>query len=297
LYNAIIFHITPDSHKTILLTGLPRSGTTLVCKLLNSLPDIVALNEPMNVMEFQGRPAAQVFMMIDQFVEENRKSVLESGTAISKQTKGMIPDNSFPSEFNNGLRKSILDIGKIRIGKIPDENFSIAVKHNAAFAALLDALSSRYPCFAIVRNPLAALVSWTTVDIPVHHGRTPVGEALDPALKRALEQLPDATDRQWHATDWFFRKYVESLPRERIIKYEELISTHGRCLEKITPSARLLNENLADQARYQEIDPEMIRMYGRKLLSKGGHYENLYKKEEITAEIEKALMLHHFNRQ
>jgi hypothetical protein len=283
--------------KTILLTGLPRSGTTLVCKLLNSLPDIVALSEPMNVIEFQGRQTAQVFQMIDRFVDENRKSILESGTAISKQTMGMVPDNPFPPEFNHGLRKSIIDIGEIRIGKTLDENFSLAVKHNAAFAALLDALNTRYPCFAIVRNPLAALVSWTTVDIPVHYGRTPVGEALDPGLKRALEQIPDATDRQLHVTDWFFKKYVESLPRERIIKYEELISTHGRCLEKITPSARLLNENLADQARYLKIDPEMIRMLGRKLLSKGGHYENLYKKEEITAEIEKALMLHHFNRQ
>jgi hypothetical protein len=207
----------------------------------------------------------------------------------------MVPDNPFLPEFNQGLRKSIIDIGEIRIDKTLDENFSVAIKHNAAFAALLDSLNSRYQCFAIVRNPLAVLASWATVDIPVHHGRTPVGEALDPGLKDALEQIPDTIDRQLHLIDWFFRKYAESLPRERIIKYEELISTQGRCLEKITPSARLLNENLTDQARYLEIDPEMIRMFGGKLLSQGGHYENLYKKEEITAEIEKALMLHHFN--
>jgi len=31
---------------TTLLTGLPRSGTTLVCALLNRLPDTVALSEP-----------------------------------------------------------------------------------------------------------------------------------------------------------------------------------------------------------------------------------------------------------
>jgi hypothetical protein len=207
----------------------------------------------------------------------------------------LVPDNSFPPEFSQGLRKSILAIGKIRIDKSLNENFSVAIKHNAAFAALLKSLNTRYQCFAIVRNPLAALVSWTTVDIPVHDGRTPVGEALDPGLKRTLEQLPDAADRQLHVLDWFFGKYVESLPRERIIKYEELISTQGRILEKITPSARLLNENLADQARYHEVDPEIIRMFGRKLLSKGGHFENLYKKEEITTEIERALMLHDFN--
>jgi hypothetical protein len=38
----------------ILITGTPRSGTTLPCHLLNELPDTVALHEPMKVKEFSG---------------------------------------------------------------------------------------------------------------------------------------------------------------------------------------------------------------------------------------------------
>ncbi len=34
-------------HNNIILTGIPRSGTTLICYLLNKIPNTVALHEPM----------------------------------------------------------------------------------------------------------------------------------------------------------------------------------------------------------------------------------------------------------
>lgn len=37
----------------IILTGVPRSGTTLACLLLSKLPDVVALNEPMRTARFR----------------------------------------------------------------------------------------------------------------------------------------------------------------------------------------------------------------------------------------------------
>ncbi|MGI9252549.1 MAG: hypothetical protein ACR2J8_02290 [Thermomicrobiales bacterium] len=37
---------TGSAGRDILLVGPPRSGTTLACRLLASLPGVVALNEP-----------------------------------------------------------------------------------------------------------------------------------------------------------------------------------------------------------------------------------------------------------
>ena len=42
----------PVSETDIVLTGVPRSGTTLICYLLNKVPDAIALHEPMAVAEF-----------------------------------------------------------------------------------------------------------------------------------------------------------------------------------------------------------------------------------------------------
>lgn len=46
--------------RNVVLTGLPRSGTTLVCYLLNKLPDTVALSEAFTLrrsIKLQGEEA------------------------------------------------------------------------------------------------------------------------------------------------------------------------------------------------------------------------------------------------
>ena len=40
--------------RNVILAGIPRSGTTLVVRLLNELPDAVALHEPMQVSKLPG---------------------------------------------------------------------------------------------------------------------------------------------------------------------------------------------------------------------------------------------------
>ena len=35
--------MSASSQRNVLITGIPRSGTTLVCSLLNKVPDVVAL--------------------------------------------------------------------------------------------------------------------------------------------------------------------------------------------------------------------------------------------------------------
>jgi hypothetical protein len=278
----------PEPSETLLLTGIPRGGTTLVCHLLNLLPDVVALSEPMNVMEFSGLNQTEVFTLINRFSRENRRTILEHGTAISKQVNGRLPDNPCLPGLNDlGLRKSILSLGEIRIGKKLTEDFTLAIKHNAAFTALIDRLVNGYRCFGIVRNPLAVLTSWSTVDFAVHSGRTPVGEALDRNLRNELEAIGDLLDRQLHLLNWFFKRISETLPRDRIIKYEELISSGGKCLSSITPTALNLNEKLKDQAKFGLLNQEKLKMIGQRLLSNEGAYLRFYSRDEIIRELDR----------
>src|SRR3954469_15466930 len=80
--------------RNVLITGTPRSGTTLLCSLLNKVPDVVALHEPMNVWEFPNcKDAAAVADVIERFCAESRTSLREHGYALSKHVKGNIPDN------------------------------------------------------------------------------------------------------------------------------------------------------------------------------------------------------------
>src|SRR5438270_12167885 len=181
--------------RNVLITGTPRSGTTLVCSLLNKLPDIVALHEPMNVFEFVGRSSDETVAMVKRFVAESRKSLHEEGFAVSKHVGGKVRDNSAAVD-RAGKRSRQTEHGRIEIDKPLSKEFTLAIKHPAAFTALIETLSKHFECFAIVRNPLAAIASWNSLDwFPLKDGHLPVGEKLDVDLARDLAKIADVMDR------------------------------------------------------------------------------------------------------
>ena len=185
--------------RNVLITGMPRSGTTLVCSLLNKLPDIVALHEPMNVWEFaKCRDEEEIAVMVEKFCAESRKSLHEQKFAISKHVGGKVRDNSAAAD-GAGKRVRQTEHGRIEIDKPLSQEFTLAIKHPAAFTALLEVLSKRFECCAVIRNPLATLGSWNSLDwFPLKDGHLPVGEKLDVDLARELGKKSDVIDRQIH---------------------------------------------------------------------------------------------------
>lgn len=218
------------SGRDIVLTGVPRSGTTLCCQLVGRAADTVALFEPMEVDTLpQARIAAVA--AIAGFFEASRDSLRDEGWAWSQQVGGTVPDNPFGEGLQpDGSRRREAERGRIAAGKPLTQRFTLAIKHNAAFAALLPELSLRFEAVAFVRNPMAVLASWQSVDLPVSRGRLPAGERLDPALAARLDAEPDATARQLAIVDWFFSRYAEHLPSERVLAYEDVVAGDGAAL-------------------------------------------------------------------
>ena len=151
--------------KNIILTGLPRSGTSLTCRLLSQIDDVLALQEPMDVGIFPTLGGfSEIKKMIDAFFTEMRLSAHERGEVISRNLDGKMPDNYFPDAGTvNGLRKGIKTIGYISIEKKVTLDMTMLIKHPAAFTALIPELRHHYPVFAVVRNPLWALADRKSV--------------------------------------------------------------------------------------------------------------------------------------
>lgn len=193
------------NRKDVILTGLARSGTTLVCNLLNRLPCVIALNEPtFNRSSLESRDTFS--QEVDKLFEVSRQSLLKTRTAISRQIEGQIPDNPFEEQkykffhwFLNwladhkrvrftkvGARKLRASQNEIIFDKDLSDDFLLCIKHNPPFTALLDNLNERYPCYAIFRNPLATMASWNSVALPVSDGHAPAAEVLDTDLSLQL---------------------------------------------------------------------------------------------------------------
>lgn len=267
--------------RNVLITGTPRSGTTLVCSLLNKLPDIVALHEPMNVFDFVGRSGEEVVKMIETFCAESRKSLHENKFAISKHVAGKVKDNSAKAD-RAGKRTRQTEHGRIEIDKKLSQDFTLAIKHPMAFATLLGQLSKRFECFAIVRNPLATLASWNSLDwFALKDGHSPIAEKLDVDLARALATKSDAIDRQIHVLEWSYDRFRRFLPANALIKYEDLIASHGRELAKIFPAAERLNEDLSSKNVSAFYDRELVIDIGQRLLKRDGPIWNFYDKRSV----------------
>jgi hypothetical protein len=266
----------------ILVTGLPRSGTTLVVKLLNEIPNVVALNEPMPVSEMVGLNEAELFQWIDQYTERVRSLLIAEGKAETKHINGLFVDNTFRESLNElGLRPTHATHGLVDINRALSNQFTLAIKHNGSFTAVAHYLVQRYRCFAITRNPLALLLSWQTVDIPINYGRMPVAEAIDPDLHASLNKIKDSLDRQIYILNWFFDRFHKYFPKENILSYESLTSIGGSYLEMITPGAFSISSPLRSKNANQLYKKEFSSVVSKRLLDAGGAFTQFYDFSEI----------------
>ena len=218
------------SQRDIALTGIPRGGTTLACRLLGEGPDCVALFEPMPVLSLPLSRALAVQDIALYFCDV-RQRALEHGRVPSKHSDGVIPDNPFGArEERSGVRPQQTDLGEIAVGKPLSPEFRLVIKHNAAFTSLLPELAERFTVVGVLRNPLAVLASWRSLDLPVSRGRLPAGERWDPVLATALDAQPDLLRRQIMLLEWFFARLQSMVAPTRLVRYEDTVASHGEAL-------------------------------------------------------------------
>ena len=141
--------------RNIVLTGLPRSGTSLTCSLLDKAPNTVALNAPITPGRFAELlpDLDAVADGIEQYFRRARRRIHKEGVAISKHAGGQIADNAYGRPDAEGRRKSVLEKGKISVHKELDDRFFLVIKQPGLFTAMLPQLAARLPCYALVRNP------------------------------------------------------------------------------------------------------------------------------------------------
>ena len=264
----------------VLITGTPRSGTTLTCHLLNMLPETVALHEPMRGSQFRSPDA--VCELVGSFCDEQRRSILGQQRAISKQKDGVVPDNPIgTSRLESGLREPIVTHGEVIVDKELSADFLLAIKQPGAFMAHLDRLVTCFPVYAVVRNPLASLASWSSVDLAIQRGHFAIIERFDPTLRAQLATIEDELDRQIRVLGWFHGRIRRYLPEEAIIHYEAIVETGGRALAAVQPAAVSLDEPLQNQNTSDLYNHEQMLRIGERLLrSEGTHWE-FYTKQSV----------------
>lgn len=272
------------SADNVILTGIARSGTTLACALLNRLPQVVALNEPIAHGQLVRLPSRQaVADEIGRAFAAQRASLLARGEAASRVRDGQIPANLFGEEPDPlGQRHSLVACGVVRVHKPLCPAFRLVIKHPSCFTALLDVLVARFRCFATVRNPLAVLLSWHTTMANWNRGRQPAAEAFDDGLRRRLDREPDTLGRQLQMLAWSFGQYAQYLPRAAVLRYEDLVASGGTALTVIDPAAAQLSECLGNRNDIPIYRTADVAGLADRVLGTDGPWWEWYRREEVA---------------
>jgi hypothetical protein len=258
---------------------------------------MVALPEPVRDREadtfVEVQTEHQLLLMMSSMYKMTRKSILNKKRAFGRGVNGRVTDNHFGEKISpNGRRRMEATQGQLIIEKRLSEDFNLVFKQSGIFTFFLKELAKSFPIYAVIRNPLSILVSWNTIDFPLAIGHHRHIEILNPLLREKLESQPDILDRQITLLSWFYDQYFKTLPNERILCYEDIIATKGKCLEVIVPSARQLNGTLEARNVWKTGRRQKVHDIGHRLLQNDGAFWHFYTKESIINTINREAVLH-----
>lgn len=211
-----------------LLSGIPRSGTTLCCKLLNQVEYTVALHEPLDPQKLKSTSRDIACAEVSGAIHALRTNLIKGVEFEHGDQSGIELDNPVSLSYSeHGIRPLSAQRGLLSLPK-QNSDFHLIVKQNALFAALAPQLSLQYSMVALVRNPIKVLLSWMSVDLPVNKGRVPAGERFSKSLTEKLSQKSEVLEKQLVIYKWFIQQYQQAnLP---VVKYEDVIASDGEAL-------------------------------------------------------------------
>ena len=127
----------------------------------------------------------------------------------------------------------------VDVGKPLSPRFDLVVKHPALFTALAEPLRKRFRLVAIVRDPLAVLASWHSVDVPAESRPIAQGRGVRARPRGCRERrarCPFAPDRPAALAARDLRR----LPPGDVIRYEDLTADPRIALAGLTSRAAQL---------------------------------------------------------
>jgi hypothetical protein len=212
--------------RDLIVTGLPRSGTTLVAALVDAREDVCCLSEPkrhVDLAEAAADAAAFVAALGADFAAL-RKELADGAAVMDRRgTDDEAVDNYFAEPDADGVRCPRFHCMPRTVAGVTDDTI-LAVKHNGLYTGVLPELvaGGRHAVLAIVRDPADAIASWQSIDVPIRHGRLPAAERFWPELATVVrrDDLP-LLDRQIFIADLVLARFRQC--DVQVLRYEDIV--------------------------------------------------------------------------
>lgn len=221
-----------DAPRDLIITGIPRAGTSLAAAIIDTAEDTLCLSEPDQARLEQAASDADAFVRgVAEMFRGLRQDILGGVPVMDRREPSGAALTNYFAGVGEGSRARVGEVrGLVRPGLTP--NFLLGVKHNLPYIAALPALvrSGRFRLLAVVRDPVAVVMSWRSLDLPVSHGRFPALARFWPEMARLTTADVDLAEKQIRMHDLMCRRFAECSQRIAIVRYETIIRDPERLL-------------------------------------------------------------------
>jgi hypothetical protein len=199
----------------LLITGIPRSGTSYACALLNSIVNTVIVNEPDEIFQILKRGSDHT---MKSFYDYTRQRI-NSGLPIQNK----IVNGKYIEDTNDG------DFRSLYKPEVSDASFVLGTKNTLIYLATLHKLREQLPeakIVAFVRHPFDCIASWKRVKFPHIRSASPLflNDYVDAPLSDELVricQTPELATR--YALLWNFlgMRIISCADELTLFRYED----------------------------------------------------------------------------
>lgn len=218
----------------LIITGIPRSGTTLAAAIVDQSYDAFCLFEPdshVRLME-TAIDADDFVVRLQLNFDSTRETLLAGKTVPDKRADNGSPVTDYFANSTPGRRRDVVftmrDVSRAGLSA----NFALGAKHNALYAAVLPEIvrTGHFRVVALVRDPVAVLRSWQSLDLPVSQGRLPAAERFWPEMRALTHADMALHEKQIRMYDLLGSRFAGFSSQMEVIRYEALLASPARLL-------------------------------------------------------------------
>jgi len=208
----------------LVITGIPRSGTSYVCALLNSIDNTVLVNEPAEALQFLRNGSSHT---LTEYYARTRDSILKGMPIQNKIVDGKFIEDTNESDVRNSY-----------VPEVKDASFVFGSKNTFVYLVCLEKIRKQLPdavILACVRHPYDVIASWKGVNFPHLKNANPmffVDYASNEERKKlvrigAIRELEIRYALLW---DYLAQCIIRKIDNLILLKYEEFVIDPARHL-------------------------------------------------------------------
>jgi len=227
----------------IIITGLPRSGTSYLCSLIHTIKDSVVINEPKEIFSLLSNKKPWGMAT---YYQSLRMKILDRELIENKLKEGRVVEDTIDLDGRSEYQPTV-----------SRQDFILSTKNTLAYLSHIPRLKRVMPdalIIACIRHPFDTIASWKTTFDHLKNASVesfPVGGLEDDILDEWQKEELNKIGREKkmsvkRALLWNYLAKILLKCKDRlfVIKYEDLVQNPMEHLEAILEAKRVLSHQL-----------------------------------------------------